>query len=148
MRSNCACNHGSDRMRVMSRAKQFARNLTARAIAPVLHRLAHDPAYVALWESYGFHITSSDFYQPIPNTGDLSPSLWNRVSDLPGIDMREEQQKRLLSQSVARFKDEFTAIPERASTHQVRYYLGNTAFKALDAEIFFGLIRLLKPRRI
>jgi len=66
----------------------------------------------------------------IPITGGLPLSLWNRVSDLPGIDMREEQQKQLLSDIVARFKDEFTAIPERASTEEFRYYLGNTAFEA------------------
>ena len=73
-------------MAVVSRAKQFGRDLTARAIAPVLRRLAHDPTYFELWERYGFHVTGSHFYQPIPNTGGLPLSLWNRVSDLPGID--------------------------------------------------------------
>jgi hypothetical protein len=135
-------------MSVVSRAKQLGRDLTARAIAPVLRRLAHDPIYFELWESYGFHVTGSDFYQPIPNTGDLPLSLWNRVSDLPGIDMREEQQKQLLSDIVAGFKNEFTAIPKRASTQEFRYYLGNTAFEAVDAEMLFGLIRLFKPRRM
>ena len=135
-------------MSVVSRAKQFGRDLTARAIAPVLRRLAHDPKYFELWESYGFHVTGSHFYQPIPNTGGLPLSLWNRVSDLPGIDMREEQQKELLSDIVARFKDEFTAIPEGASTQEFHYYLGNPAFEAVDAEMLFGLIRLFKPRRM
>src|SRR5215216_1381214 len=135
-------------MSVVTRTKQLMRDLTARVVAPVLRRLAHDPSYFELWQSYGFHVTSSDLYQPIPNTGGLPLSLWNRVSDLPGIDMREEQQKQLLSDIVARFKDEFTAIPEGASSQQFRYYLGNTAFKGVDAEILFGLIRLVKPRRM
>ena len=135
-------------MSVVSKAKQFGRDLTARAIAPVLRRLAHDPKYFELWESHGFHVTGSHFYQPIPNTRGLPLSLWNRVSDLPGIDMREEQQKQLLSDIVARFKDEFTAIPEGASTQEFHYYLGNAAFEAVDAEMLFGLIRLFKPRRM
>src|SRR4051812_17949893 len=108
---NSGCNHGSDRMSVVSKAKQFARDLTARAIAPLLGRLAHDPKYFELWESYRFHFTAVHYDQPIPDTRALALSLWNRVSDLPGVDMREEQQKQLLSEIVARFKDEYTAIP-------------------------------------
>ena len=83
-----------------------------------------------------------------PTRAVLPPSLWDRVSDLPGIDMREEQQKQLLSDIVARFKGEFKAIPEGASTREFRYYRGNTSFEAVDAEMLFGLIRLFKPRRI
>jgi predicted O-methyltransferase YrrM len=135
-------------MGVVSRAKQFARGFTARAIAPLLRRLAYDPKYFGLWESYGFHVTAVHYDQPIPDTRALAPSLWNRVSDLPGVDMREEQQKQLLSEIVSRFKDEYTAIPTGASTQEFHYYLGNAAFEAVDAEILFGLIRLLKPRRM
>ena len=93
-------------MAVVTRAKQFARDLTARAIAPLLRRLAHDPRYFELWESHGFHVTAVHYDQPIPDTRALALSLWDRVNDLPGIDMREGQQKRLLSEIVARFKDE------------------------------------------
>jgi hypothetical protein len=71
MRSNCASSPRSDLVSVVTRAKQFGRDLTARAIAPVLRRLAHDPTYFELWESYGFHVTGSHFYQPIPNTDGL-----------------------------------------------------------------------------
>ena len=118
-----------DRMAIVSRAKQFGRDLTARAIAPVLRRLAHDPKYFELWQRHGFHITGVDYYQPIPDTRALPLSLWDRISDLPGIDMREEQQKQLLSEIVARFKDEFTAIPEGASTQEFHYYRGKRCFR-------------------
>ena len=133
-------------MAVLSNAKQFGRDLAAHAIAPLLRRLASDPKYFELWQSHGFHILPSDYAQPIPDTRDLPISLWNRISDLPGLDMREEQQKQLLSDIAANFKHEYTAIPEGASTQEFRYYLGNTAFEAVDAEMLFGMIRLLKPR--
>src|SRR5438046_6377156 len=48
----------------------------------------------------------------------------------------------------SRFKDEYAAIPEGASTPEFHFYLGNVAFEAVDAEMLFGLIRLLKPRRM
>lgn len=135
-------------MAIVSRAKHFARALTARAIAPLLRRLAHDLKCFELWQSYGFHVTAVYYDQPIPDTRALPPSLWNRVSELPGVDMREEQQRQLLSQIEAGFKHEYTAIPTRVSTQDFDYYLGNAAFEAVDAEILFGLIRLLKPRRM
>jgi hypothetical protein len=132
----------------MSKMKQFARDLTARAIAPILRRLAHDPKYFELWQSYGFHVTAVHYDEPIPDTRALPLSLWNRVNDLPGLDMREEQQRQLLSQIVAKFKEEYSGIPTGASTQKFHYYLENAAFEAVDAEMLFGLIRLLKPRRI
>jgi len=135
-------------MALVSRAKQFARDLTARAIAPLLRRLALDPKYFELWQRHGFHVAQIHYYQPFPDTRDLPSSLWNHVSDLPGVDMREEQQKQLLSEIVTRFRDEYAAIPEGASTQEFGYYLGNVAFEAVDAEMLFGLIRLLKPRRV
>jgi predicted O-methyltransferase YrrM len=135
-------------MVVLSRTKRFARDLAARAIAPLLRRLAHDPRYFKLWQSQGFHVTPIHYYQPIPDTHGLALSLWSRVSDLRGIDMRDEQQKELLLEVTATFKDEYTAIPKDAPTEQFDYYLGNVAFEAVDAEMLFGLIRLLKPRRM
>jgi hypothetical protein len=78
----------------------------------------------------------------------LPVSLWDRVSDLPGMDMREEAQKQLLSEIVTRFKGEYSAIPKGASTPEFHFYLGNIAFEAVDAEMLFGIIRLLKPRRM
>lgn len=135
-------------MAVVSRAKQFARDLAARAMAPLLRRLAPDPKYFELWQRHGFHVTQVHYYQPIPDTRDLPISLWNRLSDLPGVDIREEQQKELLAEIVSKFKDEYTAIPKGGPTPEFRYYLGNTAFEAVDAEILFGLIRLLKPQRV
>jgi predicted O-methyltransferase YrrM len=135
-------------MGVVSRAKEFARDVTARAIAPVLRRLAYDPKYFQLWQSHGFHVLPCNYYQPIPDTRGLPLSLWNCVSDLPGVDMRDEQQTELLSEIEAKFKDEYGGISTGASTQEFQFYLGNIAFEAVDAEMLYGLIRLLKPRRM
>jgi predicted O-methyltransferase YrrM len=135
-------------MTIINRAKQCARDLIAQSIAPVLRRLAYDPRYFDLWQSHGFHVTRVHYDTPIPDTRGLPLSLWSRASDLPGVDMREEQQKQLLSEIVAKFKDEYSGVPTGASTHEFHYYLGNTGFEAVDAEMLFGMIRLLKPRRM
>ena len=80
-------------MSVVSRAKQFARDLTARAIAPVLRRLAFDPRYFDLWQAHRFHVSQVHYYQPIPDTREIDPFLWKRHSRIRGLDTRAEQQK-------------------------------------------------------
>jgi hypothetical protein len=99
----------SDGMAVVSRAKQFARDLAARAIAPFVRRLAHDPKYSTV-ANYSFHFTAVCYYQRIPDTRSLALSIWNRVSDLPGVDMREDLQKQLLAEILPRFKDKHIAV--------------------------------------
>src|SRR5437764_8006290 len=118
-------------MTVLTRAKQFARDLAAHAIAPLLRRLAPDPKYFELWQNHGFHVLPSDNYQPIPDTRVLPVSLWDRVSDLPGMDMREEAEKELLSEIATRFKDYYAAIPKGASTPECQVYVGNVAVEAV-----------------
>src|SRR4029077_970158 len=148
MRSNCACNHGSDRMAVVSKAKQFARDLTARAIAPVLRRLAFDPRYFDLWQAQGFHVSSVHYYQPIPDTREIDPSVWKRHSRIRGLDVRAEQQKELLSIFALRFKNEYDRFPHGRQSGDFRFYLGNGPFEAVDAEILFCMIRYFKPKTI
>jgi hypothetical protein len=87
-------------MGVLSKAKRFGRDLAAHVIAPLLRRLAPDPKYFELWQSHGFHVLPSDNYQPIPDTRVLPLSLWNRISDLPGMDMREEAQSNCSQRSL------------------------------------------------
>src|SRR5205085_9763446 len=112
-------------MSALTRAKQFARDLAAHAIAPLLRRLAPDPRYFRLWQNHGFRVLPSDNYQPIPDTRVLPVSLWDRVSDLPGMGMREEAQKELLSEIATRFKGVYAAFPKGASTPECQFYLRN-----------------------
>lgn len=135
-------------MAVVTRAKQFARDITARGIARLLRRVAHDPKYFELWQSYGFHITGVHYYEPIPDTRSLPASLWKRISDLAAVDMRDQQQRELLAEIVATLRKDRIAITDKGATQESREYLRNTAFEAVDAEMLYGLIRLFKPRRI
>lgn len=135
-------------MAVVSRAKQFARDLTARAIAPLLRRLAFDPRYFDLWQTQGFHVSPVHYYQPIPDTREIDPSVWKRLSRIRGLDICAQQQKELLSIFTARFKNEYDRFPRGHESRDFRFSLGNTAFEAVDAEILFCMIRHFKPETI
>src|SRR5713101_8544343 len=51
-----------------------------------------------VWQRLGFHVSPNHFYEPIPDTRYLSSGLWSRLSDLPGIDLRERDQLALIAE--------------------------------------------------
>jgi hypothetical protein len=83
-------------------------------------------------ERRGWHLVRSGAQDPIPDTRTMS-DLEDRVSDLPGIDMRESAQHRLL--------EELT--PYREEIADLRIPPG---FGAMDVEILYGMVRRFRPR--
>jgi predicted O-methyltransferase YrrM len=124
------------------------RDAVARVLAPILRRLAFDPRYFVLWQAHGFHISPVHYYQPIPDTREIDPSVWQRHSRIRGLDVREEQQKELLNIFTSRFKNEYDRFPHGHPSRDFRFYLGNVGFGAVDAEILFCMIRYFKPKTI
>ncbi len=111
-------------------------------------RLATDRRFFRTWESRGYHVTPNHFYQPIPDTRELSDALWATPSALPGIDVDEQGQIDLLAQFVAAFKAEYEALPRSKAAAPHLYYLNNASFESVDAEILYCMIRHFKPRRV
>ena len=48
-------------------------------------------------QKYGLHVTPNHFYYPIPDTSILPIVTWTTPSEMPGVDMREEEQIELLN---------------------------------------------------
>jgi predicted O-methyltransferase YrrM len=109
---------------------------------------AHDPNLLSLWERYGFHVLPVHFYSPVPKLADLPPNLWAKASELPGIDMREHQQRELLEQLKSDFKHEYDAFMREPSVDPPRFYISNPMFGAVDGEMLYAMIRCHKPRRL
>src|SRR5438552_17827863 len=75
-------------------------------IATVMPRCLHSGKFheiFRVWEQHGFHVTPVHFYQPIPDTKSLPQSLWDRPSELVGIDMNESGQLDLLRNCFPKF---------------------------------------------
>jgi len=100
------------------------------------------------WEIFGFHITPVHFYEPIPDTRKLKNILWQKRSELIGIDMQEKKQLELLSFFVSKFKREYETFPKSKTLIPYQYYLHNEEFGPVDGEILYCMIRHFKPRRI
>lgn len=99
------------------------------------------------WERHGWHLTPNDPSSPVPDTRSLPDSLWAGQSQLPGIDMRDEEQVGLLRRLAADHRADYDALP-RTADGIGGYFLDNGAFESVDAEIYYGLVRHHKPALI
>jgi hypothetical protein len=107
--------------------------------------------YFDYWQSRGFHVSASHYYQPIPDTSKLIEKIFNNESELLGLDMRVGSQKQLLKK-LKNFKNEllgFKKLDESVNDQtNPNFFFGNMAFDNVDALFYYGLIRHLKPKNI
>jgi predicted O-methyltransferase YrrM len=112
----------------------------------LIRRLAEVVPFDA-WQRAGWHLTPNHFYSPIPDTRELPERLFERRSELPGIDMRDAEQVALLHSLHADFGAEFNALPHEPAG-PLEYFVNNLAFESVDGEILYALVRRCRPERI
>lgn len=104
--------------------------------------------FFPIWERMGFHITINNFYEPVPDIRTLEDYLWQKQSELIGIDINEQQQLHFLSQFSEQFKEEYQNLPKDKPSISYQYYVNNGVFESVDGEILYCMIRYFKPKKI
>src|SRR5688572_2230993 len=99
-----------------------------------------------IFKRLGFHVTPNHFYQPIPDTSELASSLFQKPSQMPGIDLRDAEQLTLIEEFASNFRSEYQDFPRKPTNDPNQYHLFNGLFDAVDAELLYCFIRKLKPR--
>ena len=131
------------------RLKRAMKDMLAHIIVTCLPtRILTDKRYFPLWESKGYHITPVHFYEPIPDTRELKVDLWEKKSELIGVDLNEDTQLSLLQTFVSQFKEEYDRLPQNKTLIPYHFSFDNETFTLVDAEILYSMIRHFKPRRI
>jgi len=100
------------------------------------------------FERAGLHLTLNHYYEPVPDTRKLTDALWARESELAGVNLNVPAQLALLRDFADAYKVEYDAFPVDRPSAPHRYFLKNSGFPSVDAEILYGMIRRFKPRRI
>jgi hypothetical protein len=100
------------------------------------------------FQAIGIHVTPNHFYDPIPDTKQLAPSIWDVPTSLPGVDLNEQGQLDLLESVVTPFKPEYSTFPLHRTRGHDGYYVFNGNFETVDGEVLYALIRHFKPQRI
>lgn len=102
-----------------------------------------------VWEKLGFHVTPKTFGSTIPILSELSDDVFERKSEMVGIELGAETQIQLLKHFNELYHDELTVF-EKPPTHPWDYWLfwPVCAFPPVDAQVFYCMVRKHKPRRI
>lgn len=101
-----------------------------------------------LMQKVGVNLTPNSYISPIPNLPDLDDEkVWVNPSELIGIEMNDSSMIDLLSY-FKKFKIEYDKFPKTKTSIEHQYYLNNNAFVAVDAEIYYSMIRYFKPNKI
>jgi predicted O-methyltransferase YrrM len=108
-------------------------------------RLFTDPALFSLYEDRGWHVTPAHFYEPIPDTRELSDKVWSSPSSLCGVDLHQQFQLDLLRTFSSKFRSEYNRFPA-CSGDLTRFHFDQTLFCSVDAELLYCMIQHFKPR--
>lgn len=88
------------------------------------------------------------FYSPIPDLTDLEQrKVWDKRSELAGIDFRPEEQESFLLQLGEKYGPE-CRWPEKQTNRPLDFYTHNGCFSFGCAASLHCMIRYFKPRRI
>ena len=91
----------------------------------------------------GFHLFKKNYNLPVPQDSDMQ---YCRNSELTGIDICDEVVLYFLKSVIIKYKEEFAAFPVDFTPNA--YYLLNNSFMAVDGNVYYSLVRELKPKRI
>lgn len=109
-------------------------------------RLIYSQRLFLLLQRLGIHLTPVHFYQPIPDTRKLPESLWQTDSELAGISIDPEAQLDRLEAFASSYRSEYEQFPKE-QTSNTRFFHDQDAFKSVDAEILYCMVRYFKPTR-
>jgi hypothetical protein len=135
-----------------------------------LRRRIEDVARRAL-TPLGYQLTRRHFYSPIPIVEELPERLWDGPSELPGVDLRVEDALAFLEGPLRPHLDEFRpplqpAVPGRSAWPVApsesftapggssppkdpgQFWLQNSSYESVDAEILYAMVRHLAPARV
>ena len=100
------------------------------------------------WQRLGVHVLPNHFYNPIPDTRELTDEFFSRRSELVGIALHDNEQLELLKNFASKFADEYKAFPLEGTGVAHEYYVKNHTYEQVDGEILYCMIRQFKPRKI
>jgi hypothetical protein len=96
----------------------------------------------------GFLPITVHYYSPIPDISELEPrEIWNRKSELVGIDFHVEKQVEMLLELGRKYGDECD-WPSQPSAQSANFYTENGSFSFGCAAALHSIVRNYKPKRV
>jgi hypothetical protein len=120
-------------------ARELARRIEGEPGSPF-----HDVFY-----HHGFHLLRKHFYLPIPDDTDHLDQFWDKSSEMAGVNISDALALEVMEQICPKYLPEFRArFPIEGPLQPPGFYLINGGYMAVDAHVYYCLIRHFKPRKI
>lgn len=133
----------------MHKLKWRIQSTIARVLSRILpSSLMQSKRFFHLWETKGYHVTPVHFYEPVPDSRDFAPDIFERESALTGIEMNQDEQISLLNEFCFDYKQEYCNFGYGSSESIEDFYFENEQFETVDAEILYCMVRHFKPKNI
>ncbi|OAI44762.1 hypothetical protein AYO44_13565 [Planctomycetaceae bacterium SCGC AG-212-F19] len=134
------------------RLRQLGKRLLLRYRQPLIAWLCrHVPedALRAAYDAEGYHLLRKHYYLPIPDQQDLSDPSLDRPTELVGVRIDAAAALDWLDRVVAPRMSEFRMrFPLHPNGDPKQFHLINGSFMAVDAHVYYALIRSTKPRQV
>jgi predicted O-methyltransferase YrrM len=129
--------------------KSLLKNILIKIAADSLPDfILRDKAFFQAMECKGYHVTPVHFYEPIPDTRELSQNFWTIKSELIGIEMNLDEQILLLNSFGRKYRTEIESFMTDENKNPDQFHFNNGAFESVDAEVLYCMIREKKPKNI
>jgi hypothetical protein len=126
----------------------FATEALAEELASRLADTPGNPLHEVFYR-HGFHLLRKHFYLPIPDDTDRLDGFWSNRSAMTGVDTNDAVAFELMTNLLPPFLAEFRgSFPIHRTALTTGFYLINGGYMAVDAHVYYGLIRHFKPRHI
>ncbi|HEV8700639.1 MAG TPA: class I SAM-dependent methyltransferase [Candidatus Polarisedimenticolia bacterium] len=114
-----------------------------------LDRILFSKRAFDLFQRIGVHVTPNHFYSPVPDTRELDrrAGLWDKESDMPGVDLRPAAQLEWLRRVVSPLRHE-CSFPLDPTGVPHEYFVRNGAFGLISAAVLHCMVRHFSPRTL
>ena len=124
---------------------------TEQLAEELAQRLEHEPGNPChhIFYRHGMHLLRKHFYLPIPDDTDKLDQFWNVQSAMVGVDPNVPLALEVMEEICTQYLEEFRkTFPVEGPLDPPGFYLINGGYMAVDAHVYYCLIRHFKPRRI
>ncbi len=101
-------------------------------------------------ERSGVDVLKRHYYSPVPDPAEFGADFWDSQTDLIGLKLSKESGFELVENIISPYLDEFRCrYPLTIDDEpEVGFHLLNGVYMAVDAHVYYALIRAHKPARI
>ena len=126
---------------MISSLKESLRKALAKTVSMLPPGILVGDEFFDLYQEAGIHVRPVHYYEPLPDTRELSSAHFQRRSLPAGVDMRESAQLELLSRTLSPYLAE-------SELARARHPEPFTHFGPVDSDLLYSLVRHLKPERV